>query len=130
MRKNSKFFPEVHERAVRLVLEHRDEYRSLWAAVESIAPIAAAHPQPCWTGSSGPKSIAVLDPRRHASSLAEGIRRRPCSSGSALSEGRRNPSPPFGSFGVNGGYSIAELDRGGPAQLDSKTVFLSGFSAG
>src|SRR3546814_14015617 len=38
MSKNNKFSPEVRERAVRLVQEHRDEYRSLWVAVESIAP--------------------------------------------------------------------------------------------
>jgi len=38
MSKNNKFSPEVRERAVRLVQEHRDEYRSLWATVESIAP--------------------------------------------------------------------------------------------
>jgi transposase-like protein len=38
MSKHNKFSPEVRERAVRLVQEHRDEYRSLWAAVESIAP--------------------------------------------------------------------------------------------
>ena len=38
MSKNNKFSPEVRERAVRLVQEHRDEYRSVWAAVESIAP--------------------------------------------------------------------------------------------
>ena len=37
MRK-SKFSPEVRERAVRMVLEHRGEYPSLWAAIESIAP--------------------------------------------------------------------------------------------
>ena len=38
MKKSSKFPPEVHERAVRMVLEHRGEYPSLWAAIESIAP--------------------------------------------------------------------------------------------
>jgi transposase len=38
MSKSSKFSPEVRERAVRLVQEHRGEYASLWAAVESIAP--------------------------------------------------------------------------------------------
>jgi transposase len=38
MNKSSKFSPEVRERAVRMVLEHRGEYASLWAAVESIAP--------------------------------------------------------------------------------------------
>jgi transposase len=35
---NNKFSPEVRERAVRLVQEHRDEYASQWAAVQSIAP--------------------------------------------------------------------------------------------
>ena len=38
MSKNNKFSPEVRERAVRLVQEHRDEYASQWAAVQSIAP--------------------------------------------------------------------------------------------
>jgi len=36
--KTPKYTPEVRERAVRLVREHRSEYPSLWAAVESIAP--------------------------------------------------------------------------------------------
>lgn len=38
MRKSTKFSPEVRERAVRMVLEHRGEYPSLWATIESIAP--------------------------------------------------------------------------------------------
>ena len=38
MNKSKKFSPEVRERAVRMVQEHRGEYPSLWAAVESIAP--------------------------------------------------------------------------------------------
>jgi len=33
-----KYSPEIRERAVRLVQEHRREYPSLWSAVESIAP--------------------------------------------------------------------------------------------
>ena len=37
MNKSNKFPPEVRERAVRMVQEHRGEYPSLWAAVESIA---------------------------------------------------------------------------------------------
>ena len=36
MKKSNKFSPEVRERAVRLVQEHRGEYPSLWAAVELI----------------------------------------------------------------------------------------------
>jgi transposase-like protein len=45
MNKTKKFSPEVRERAVRLVREHRGEYPSLWAAVESIAPKIGCVPQ-------------------------------------------------------------------------------------
>lgn len=45
MKKSSKFSPEVRERAVRLVQEHRGEYPSLWAAIESIAPKVDCVPQ-------------------------------------------------------------------------------------
>ena len=38
MKKSNKFSPEVRERAVRMVLEHRGEYPSMRAATESIAP--------------------------------------------------------------------------------------------
>lgn len=34
MNKSNKFSPEVRERAVRMVQEHRGEYPSLWAVVE------------------------------------------------------------------------------------------------
>ena len=45
MRKTPRFSPEVHERAVRMVQEHRGEYPSLWAAIESIAPKIGCVPQ-------------------------------------------------------------------------------------
>ena len=45
MKKTNKFSPEVRERAVRLVQEHRGEYPSLWAAIESIAPKIGCVPQ-------------------------------------------------------------------------------------
>ena len=45
MNKSNRFSPEVRERAVRMVLEHRGEYPSLWAAVESIAPKIGCVPQ-------------------------------------------------------------------------------------
>jgi transposase-like protein len=45
MKKLSKFSPEVRERAVRLVQEHRGEYPSLWAAIQSIAPKIGCVPQ-------------------------------------------------------------------------------------
>jgi transposase-like protein len=38
MKKSNKFSSEVRERAVRMVQEHRKDYPSQWAAVESIAP--------------------------------------------------------------------------------------------
>ena len=37
MRKSPKFSPEVSERAVRMVFDAKDQYPSLWAAIESIA---------------------------------------------------------------------------------------------
>ncbi len=45
MNKTNKFSPEVRERAVRMVQEHRGEYPSLWAAVASIAPKIGCAPQ-------------------------------------------------------------------------------------
>jgi transposase-like protein len=45
MSKSNRFSPEVRERAVRLVQEHRGEYPSLWAAIESIAPKIGCSPQ-------------------------------------------------------------------------------------
>jgi transposase-like protein len=45
MSKPNKYSPEVRERAVRLVQEHRGEYPSLWAAIESIAPKIGCVPQ-------------------------------------------------------------------------------------
>lgn len=44
MSKSNKFSPEVRERAVRMVQEHRGKY-PLWAAIESIAPKIGCVPQ-------------------------------------------------------------------------------------
>ena len=44
-KKSNKFSPEVKERAVRMVQEHRGEYPSQWAAVESIALKIGCVPQ-------------------------------------------------------------------------------------
>ena len=45
MKKSNKFSPEVRERAVRMVQEHRSDYPSLWAAIEAIAPKIGCVPQ-------------------------------------------------------------------------------------
>jgi transposase len=45
MNKSNKYSPEVRERSVRMVQEHRGEYPSLWAAVESIALKIGCAPQ-------------------------------------------------------------------------------------
>ena len=44
-KKVTKFSPEVRERAVRLVREQRSEHPSMWAAIESIAPMIGCTPQ-------------------------------------------------------------------------------------
>ncbi|MFO1227260.1 MAG: IS3 family transposase [Roseateles sp.] len=45
MRKSPKFSPEVRERAVRMVQEHRHEHPSQWAAIESISSKIGCVPQ-------------------------------------------------------------------------------------
>jgi transposase-like protein len=45
MSKSNRYSPEVHERAVRMVQEHRADYPSLWATIESIAPKIGCSPQ-------------------------------------------------------------------------------------
>ncbi|EEZ9370002.1 IS3 family transposase, partial [Escherichia coli] len=43
--KNTRFSPEVRQRAVRMVLESQDEYDSQWAAICSIAPKIGCTPE-------------------------------------------------------------------------------------
>ncbi len=42
---SKRYAPEVRERAVRLVFEHRDQYASQWAAIESISKKFGMTPQ-------------------------------------------------------------------------------------
>jgi len=43
--KSPKFSPELRKRTVQMVLDHRGEYPSLWAAIESIAGKTGCTPQ-------------------------------------------------------------------------------------
>ena len=45
MSKSNRFSPEVRERAVRMLQDHRGEYPSTWAAIESIALKIGCVPQ-------------------------------------------------------------------------------------
>ena len=45
MTKNTRFSPEVRQRAVRMVLESQGEYDSQWAAICSIAPKICCTPE-------------------------------------------------------------------------------------
>jgi transposase-like protein len=45
MSKSNRFSPEVRERAVRMLQDHRGQYPSTWAAIESIALKIGCAPQ-------------------------------------------------------------------------------------
>ncbi|KAF1366188.1 transposase-like protein [Yokenella regensburgei] len=45
MTKNTRFSPEIRQRAVRMVLENQNDYNSQWAAVSSIAPKIGCTPE-------------------------------------------------------------------------------------
>ena len=44
-KKQPQFSPEMRERAVRMVLEHKGQYESEWAAINSIAPKVGCTPE-------------------------------------------------------------------------------------
>ena len=52
MRKQVRYSPEVRERAVRMVFEHEDEYKSQWAALISIVGKLAAQRKHFVSGSA------------------------------------------------------------------------------
>ena len=45
MPRQSRYSPEVRERAIRMVLDHRDEYLSEWAALTSVASTFGMAPE-------------------------------------------------------------------------------------
>ena len=71
MKKSNKFSPEVRERAVRMVQEHRGEYPSLWAAIESIAPKIGCVPQ---TLNDWVKKAEVDSGQRPGTTTADALR--------------------------------------------------------
>ena len=63
MPRTTRYSPEVRERAVRMVVEHLDEYPSEWAAMTSVARQAGHDARdPCGSGSVGPRSTAACVP--------------------------------------------------------------------
>jgi transposase len=45
MPRSTRYSPEVRERAVRMVVDHRDEHASLWAAITSVASKLGMNPE-------------------------------------------------------------------------------------
>ena len=80
MKKSNKFSPEVRERAVRMVQEHRGEYPSLWAAIESIAPKIGCVPQTLheWVKrdevDTGARSGVTTSDREHVKALEREVK--------------------------------------------------------
>jgi transposase-like protein len=72
MRKFTKLSPEVRERAVRMMLEHRTDHSSHWAAIESIDGKIGCVPQTLhtWVPSmrSTPVSLKASRPLRPSAS--------------------------------------------------------------
>jgi transposase len=71
MEKSAKFSPEVRERAVRMVQEHRSEHPWQWAAIESIAEKTGCAPQTLRTwvrqhgvDASQPDGVSTADAQR------------------------------------------------------------------
>lgn len=56
-----RFFPEVREHAVRMLQEHRGEYPSTWAAIESIALKIGCAPQTLHDKAARPNQLWVSD---------------------------------------------------------------------
>ncbi|ART24937.1 Transposase [Escherichia coli] len=64
MTKNTRFSPEVRQRAVRMVLESQGEYDSQWAAICSIAQRLAVRRRLCVCGfvsMSGIPGVVMVD---------------------------------------------------------------------
>ena len=78
MNKSPKFSPEVRERAVRMVQEHRADYPSLWAAIESIAPKIGCVPQTLndWVKKAEVDSGQRPAPRRRMHSASRNLNAR------------------------------------------------------
>jgi len=62
MPRKSPYSPEVRERAVKMVIEHRDEYPSEWAAMTSVATKLGMTAETLRRGSAGLRSTMVNDP--------------------------------------------------------------------
>ena len=57
MTKNTRFSPEVRQRAVRMVLESQGEYDSQWATICSIAPKIGCTPETLRVWVPGPSAV-------------------------------------------------------------------------
>lgn len=62
MGRPSRFSPEVRERAVRMVEEHREAHVSEWGVLQSVAPKLGARRRRCANGCARPSGMRATGP--------------------------------------------------------------------
>jgi hypothetical protein len=62
MSRNTRYSPELRERAVRMAIEKREGYPSEWASFSGVAKLFGFHERRSGPGFEGPRSIKALVP--------------------------------------------------------------------
>ena len=113
------FFPEVRERAVRMVQEDRGEYPSLWACIESIAPKIGCVPQ---TLNDWVKQQEIDTGLREGLSTEERSHKVPEARGQGTAPSQRDPQAGQRVFRPSGARPPTDLPPSGVPVIKHKSV--------